>query len=247
MVLHTPAQAGDNPPPPATVEEQANLNSNVRQASDRACILEFKQVRGPNGYVRIEVAKASFEFYSNNEEAGLKPSNPMSISYPATGPFGYGVTEQFARDYILLYPQGIDVPITDTPGGPTVHMEVSWRYSATPNPTKRRIDKDVLERISLHVQHYEIRTLAQFIKPQDVALGWMAHGFETVNARWGANKIKNESGEEGRAGHNSVVWVTIIPGENHGLFGAFYPTAIRVKLRTEPPTYTYLSYDIRPH
>src|SRR6056297_3738289 len=32
-----------------------------------------------------------------------------------------------------------------------------------------------------------------------------------------------------------------------GLGHSIYPQAIRVKMRTVPPTFTYLSYDIRPH
>src|SRR6056297_1692294 len=210
-------------PPPEEEEENktAQADDYIKpKPLDRPCVLEFKQARGPEGYAKIDLPKANFEFYSNNYEGGFKPTNPMCISSPATGPLEYGVTEQFARDYVFAFPQGIDVPTSDSPGCPTIHLDVSWRFSSTPNPSKRRIDKDVLARISLHVQHFEIRSLAQFISPQAVALGWEAHGYEAVNPRWGTNKIKNESGEETRAGHNSVIWVTIIPGENHGLFGA---------------------------
>ena len=69
-------------------------------------MLEFKQARGPNGYAsKIDLAKTNFEFYSNNYEGGFKPANPMCISSPATGPIGYGVTEQFARDYTFAFPK----------------------------------------------------------------------------------------------------------------------------------------------
>jgi hypothetical protein len=40
----------------------------------------FKQSPGDDGYVTLEISRVNFEFYTNNQEAGLKPANPMCIS-----------------------------------------------------------------------------------------------------------------------------------------------------------------------
>jgi hypothetical protein len=127
------------------------------------------------------------------------------------GPVIYGVTEQSAKDYTTRFPEGLNVPISDNPNGRTVHLAVSWRFSAKPNLAKRRIDKAILQRIALNVQHYELRALAQFLSPKAAAVGWMAHGFDVINLRWGQNKIKNEDGVTILAGNNSVIWATIMP------------------------------------
>eukprot|EP00962_Isochrysis_galbana_P031301 scaffold10193_cov107-Isochrysis_galbana.AAC.11 len=49
----------------------------------------------------------------------------MCISSPPTGPLHYAVTEQYAKDYIMLYPSGIDVP-SPAEGQPPVHFAVSY-------------------------------------------------------------------------------------------------------------------------
>eukprot|EP00962_Isochrysis_galbana_P027773 scaffold8743_cov174-Isochrysis_galbana.AAC.2 len=61
----------------------------------------------------------------------------MCISAPPTGPLHYAVTEQYAKDYIMYYPGGIDVP-APAEGQPPVHFDVSSRQANKPNPTKRR-------------------------------------------------------------------------------------------------------------
>eukprot|EP00962_Isochrysis_galbana_P053212 scaffold24664_cov135-Isochrysis_galbana.AAC.1 len=52
----------------------------------------------------------------------------MCISSPPTGPLHFAVTEQYAKDYTMLYPGGIDVP-APVEGQPLVHFEVSFRQA----------------------------------------------------------------------------------------------------------------------
>jgi len=49
---------------------------------------------------------------------------------------------------------------------------------------------------AITVQHFELRNLAQFIRPGDLAAGWAALGFDPINPRWGQNKITNQEGEK---------------------------------------------------
>eukprot|EP00962_Isochrysis_galbana_P003889 scaffold1090_cov135-Isochrysis_galbana.AAC.12 len=110
----------------------------------------------------------------------------MCISAPSTGPLHYAVTEQYAKDYIMYYPGGIDVP-APAEGQAPVHFDVSSRQANKPNPTKRRVAvaANILARIAITVQHFELRDLAQFIRPGDLAAGWAALGFDPINPRWG--------------------------------------------------------------
>eukprot|EP00962_Isochrysis_galbana_P004818 scaffold1317_cov149-Isochrysis_galbana.AAC.2 len=71
--------------------------------------------------------------YSNAAQAGLEPVNPMCISAPPTGPLHYAVTEQYAKDYMMLYPQGIDVP-SEKDSEPPIHFDVTARHASKPNP-----------------------------------------------------------------------------------------------------------------
>eukprot|EP00962_Isochrysis_galbana_P004807 scaffold1316_cov130-Isochrysis_galbana.AAC.5 len=118
--------------------------------------------------------------YSNAAQAGLEPVNPMCISAPPTGPLHYAVTEQYAKDYLMLYPQGIDVP-SEKESDPPIHFEVTSRQASKPNPAKRRVAANVLARIAITVQHFELRDLAQFITPADLGAGWAALGFDPIN------------------------------------------------------------------
>eukprot|EP00962_Isochrysis_galbana_P028480 scaffold9001_cov127-Isochrysis_galbana.AAC.4 len=97
---------------------------------------------------------------------------------------------------------GIDVP-SPAEGQPPVHFAVSYRQANKPNPTKRRVAPNVLARIAITVQHFELRNLAQFIRPGDLAAGWAALGFDPINPRWGQNKITNQEGEKALGGRNS--------------------------------------------
>jgi len=93
-------------------------------------------------FVRIGIdtstSKANWEVFANAAQAGLEPINPMCISSPPTGPLHFAVTEQYAKDYIMLYPGGIDVP-APAEGQPPVHFAVSYRQANKANPTKRRV------------------------------------------------------------------------------------------------------------
>eukprot|EP00962_Isochrysis_galbana_P039937 scaffold14407_cov169-Isochrysis_galbana.AAC.1 len=59
--------------------------------------------------------------FANTAQAGLEPINPMCISSPPTGPLHFAVTEQYAKDYVMLFPNGIDVP-SPAEGQPPVHF-----------------------------------------------------------------------------------------------------------------------------
>jgi len=48
--------------------------------------------------------------------------------------------------------------------------------------------------IAINVQHYELRHLAQYIKPNDIAAGWAALGFDPINPRWGKTKLPTSPG-----------------------------------------------------
>ena len=86
MVVITP-EASHPPPEEGGENEKAPAEDTSKpKPLDRPCVLEFKQARGPEGYAKIDLPKANFEFYSNNYEGGFKPANPMCISSPATGP-----------------------------------------------------------------------------------------------------------------------------------------------------------------
>eukprot|EP00962_Isochrysis_galbana_P047716 scaffold19645_cov140-Isochrysis_galbana.AAC.2 len=68
---------------------------------------------------------------------------------------------------------------------------------------------------------FELRNLAQFIRPGDLAAGWAALGFDPINPRWGQNKITNQEGEKALGGRNSVIWIDlIIPPEGLNILGA---------------------------
>eukprot|EP00962_Isochrysis_galbana_P058583 scaffold31711_cov157-Isochrysis_galbana.AAC.1 len=110
----------------------------------------------------------------------------------------------------MYYPNGIDVP-APAEGQPPVHFDVSSRPANKPNPTKRRVAANILARIAITVQHFELRGLAQFIRPGDLAAGWAALGFDPINPRWGQNKITNQEGETALGGRNSVIWIDLIP------------------------------------
>jgi len=94
--------------------------------------------------------------FANAAQAGLEPINPMCISSPPTGPLHFAVSEQYAKDYIMLFPSGIDVP-SPSEGKPPVHFAVSYRQANKPNPTKRRVAANILARIAITVQHFELR------------------------------------------------------------------------------------------
>eukprot|EP00962_Isochrysis_galbana_P038909 scaffold13891_cov125-Isochrysis_galbana.AAC.1 len=130
--------------------------------------------------------------YANAAQAGLEPINPMCISAPPTGPILYACNEQYTKDYIILYPGGIDVEATKE-GEPKVHFKVSSRPSNKPNPAKRRVAANILNRIAITMQHYELRGLAQFLRPTDLAAGWAALGFDPINPRWVAVGTKTKS------------------------------------------------------
>eukprot|EP00962_Isochrysis_galbana_P026055 scaffold8053_cov146-Isochrysis_galbana.AAC.2 len=83
----------------------------------------------------------------------------------------------------MLYPQGIDVP-APAEGQPLVHFDVSSRQAHKPNPAKRRVAASILARIAITVQHFELRGLAQFIRPGDLAAGWAALGFDRLRISW---------------------------------------------------------------
>jgi len=170
--------------------------------------LAFTQVTEGKPFARIDPKKANFEVYANAAQAGLEPINPMCISAPPTGPILYACTEQYTKDYIMLYPGGIDVEATKE-GEPKVHFKVSSRPSNKPNPAKRRVAANILNRIAITVQHYELRGLAQFLKPTDIAAGWAALGFDPINPRWGQNKMTNPDGETALGGRNSVIWIDL--------------------------------------
>jgi len=38
--------------------------------------------------------------------------------------------------------------------------------------------------IAINVQHYELRHLAQYVKPNDIVAGWAALGFDPINPRY---------------------------------------------------------------
>eukprot|EP00962_Isochrysis_galbana_P004397 scaffold1214_cov136-Isochrysis_galbana.AAC.8 len=56
----------------------------------------------------------------------------------------------------MYYPSGIDVP-APAEGQPPVHFDVSYRQANKPNPTKRRVAANILARIAITVQHFELR------------------------------------------------------------------------------------------
>jgi len=79
----------------------------------------------------------------------------------------YAVKKNFAEDYITMNPDGINVPLTNDVASATVHFTVSARQASKPNPERRQVDKNVLMHIAINVQHYELRQLAQYVKPID--------------------------------------------------------------------------------
>jgi len=160
----------------------------------------------------------------------------------------YAVTEQYAKDYMMLYPQGIDVP-SEKDSEPPIHFDVTARHASKPNPAKRRVAANILARIAITVQHFELRDLAQFITPADLAAGWAALGFDPINPRWGQNKITNQDGDTALGGRNSVIWIDLIPPDGLNILGAPYPIAIKGRYNTggPTPTYGYFSYAIQPH
>jgi len=172
----------------------------------------------------------------------------MCISAPPTGPLHFAVTEQYAKDYIMYYPNGIDVP-APAEGQPPVHFDVSSRPANKPNPTKRRVAANILARIAITVQHFELRGLAQFIRPGDLAAGWAALGFDPINPRWGQNKITNQEGETALGGRNSVIWIDLIPPDGINILGASYPIVVKGRYHngSPTPTYGYFPYAIQPH
>jgi len=211
-------------------------------------LLIFTQVTNGQPFVRIDTSKANWEVFSNAAQAGLEPINPMCISSPPTGPLHFAVTEQYAKDYIMLYPSGIDVP-SPSEGQPPVHFAVSYRQANKPNPTKRRVAANILARIAITVQHFELRNLAQFIRPSDLAAGWAALGFDPINPRWGQNKITNQEGEKALGGRNSVIWIDLIPPEGLNILGAPFPIVIKGRYHngSTTPTFGYFPYAIQPH
>eukprot|EP00962_Isochrysis_galbana_P001708 scaffold454_cov124-Isochrysis_galbana.AAC.2 len=112
---------------------------------------------------------------------------------------------QYAKDYMMLYPQGIDVP-SEKDGDPAIHFDVSARHASKPNPAKRRVAANVLARIA--ITDY-CQDLAQFITPADLAAGWASLGFDPINPRWGQNKITNQDGDTALGGRNSVIWIDL--------------------------------------
>jgi len=66
----------------------------------------------------------------------------------------------------------------------TIHFSVSSRQASKPNPERRQVDKNILMQIAINVQHYELRHLAQYVKPNDIVAGWAALGFDPINPRY---------------------------------------------------------------
>jgi hypothetical protein len=99
------------------------------------------------------------------------------------------------------------------------------------------------------VQHFELRNLAQFIRPGDLAAGWAALGFDPINPRWGQNKITNQEGETALGGRNSVIWIDLIPPDGLNILGAPYPIVIKGRYHngSPTPTFGYFPYAIQPH
>jgi len=139
-------------------------------------LLIFTQVTNGQPYIKIDTSKANWEgeppHTTTLPTSDLQCKAISELSSPfrslrqhrASGPgahqpdvhlitsnwptLHYAVTEQYAKDYIMLYPSGIDVP-SPAEGQPPVHFAVSYRQANKPNPTKRRVAPNILARIAI--------------------------------------------------------------------------------------------------
>eukprot|EP00962_Isochrysis_galbana_P024169 scaffold7381_cov132-Isochrysis_galbana.AAC.8 len=131
--VNTPRQLPATLTPTHPSQETQFSNDRAPALDDKAIsdqkqhyTLAFTQVTEGKPFARIDPKKANFEVYANAAQAGLEPINPMCISAPPTGPILYACTEQYTKDYIMLYrTSSVQLTHCGTPGLPLAKLRIS--------------------------------------------------------------------------------------------------------------------------
>jgi hypothetical protein len=194
-------------------------------------ILRFS--RSEENNTPIDKSFVSYEFYRSLALANLKPQNPPLISARPSGHIDFAVPEATAREFSLLFPDGIQV--LNSMGIPTTLL-ITYHRAASPTAAKAAIPEHIIQKIGVTILHPQLsRVRHLLLPPSSIAAAWQALGFDTHRPHYQANQVQNSQGEQRNAGQTSLFFITLIPPPGISIFGAEYPKVLRVRLDEPTP------------